>query len=211
MAIKYYVSVYRENSKRDCEAGYDLVTTRKAEYEKFAKQALKDGAKSVEVEAGCTDQCTGQKFLSLVKIYYPEDFNAVYYVTKNVYDEIIYEAEKLNDAIKAAKDALNNPGVSKTYVFKTGEKNYIRSYVPKPYTNIRLKHAQLIKDDQGRICADMKSQNKSRDTSARYCFEDNTLVIAGKLIEKHPKFKNIEKFEEWVSKYLAESKDGFDL
>ena len=74
MAIKYYVSVYKENEERDCEAGYDLVTTRKTEYEKFAKQALKDGAESVEVKAGCTDQCTGQKFLSLIKIYYPEDF-----------------------------------------------------------------------------------------------------------------------------------------
>ena len=131
-------------------------------------------------------------------------------MTKNGYDEKIYEAEKLNDAIKAAKDALNNPGVSKTYVFKTGEKNYIRSYVPKPCTDVRIKHAQLIKDDQGRICADMKSQNKSRDTSARYCFEDNTLVIAGKLIKKHPKFKNIEKFEGWVMKYFVEGCDGPD-
>ena len=75
MAIKYYVTVYNESQERDSESIYDLVTTRKAEYQKFAKQALKNGAESVDVEAGCTDQCTGQKFLSLVKIYYPEDFN----------------------------------------------------------------------------------------------------------------------------------------
>ena len=47
MPIKYYVSVYSKDSERDCETGYDLVTTRKAEYKKFAKQALKDGAESV--------------------------------------------------------------------------------------------------------------------------------------------------------------------
>ena len=29
MPIKYYVSVYSKDSERDCETGYDLVTTGK--------------------------------------------------------------------------------------------------------------------------------------------------------------------------------------
>ena len=134
---------------------------------------------------------------------------AKYYVTAKTPDNRIAEYDKLNDAIKAAKAELEKPDIKKTYVRKEGDKTFMRSYEHKPYTTVRMKHAHLIKDEQGRICAEIKSQNKQRDTSARYCFEDNTLVIAGKIIEKHPKFKNIDKFEGWINCFFAKGKDGF--
>lgn len=134
---------------------------------------------------------------------------AKYYVTANSLDNRIYEFDKLNDAIKAAKNELNKSGIRKTYVKKEGDNTFTRSYTHETCTPVRIKHPQLIKDDNGKICADLKSQNKHRDTSARYCFEDNTLVVGGKLVEKHPKFANIDKFEDWVMRYFAEGKDGY--
>ena len=76
----------------------------------------------------------------------------------------------------------------------------------------RLKRPHLIKDEEGCICADLASyKNAERDTSARYNFDKNILVIADKVIEKHPKFKNIDKFEEWVVRFFADGKDGYNL
>lgn len=74
----------------------------------------------------------------------------------------------------------------------------------------RLKRPHLIKNEEGCICADLASyKNAERDTSARYNFDKNILVIAGKVIEKHPKFKNIDKFEDWVARFFADGKDGY--
>lgn len=132
---------------------------------------------------------------------------AKYYITVNTLDNRIGETDKFNDAIRIAKAELDKPDVKKSYVHKEGDRTFTRSYTSKPYTDVRIKHAHLIKDEQNRICGDLKSQNKSRDTSARYCFEDNSLVIAGKAVEKHPKFKNLEQFENWVFSYFAKGKD----
>lgn len=135
---------------------------------------------------------------------------AKYYVTADGSENRIYESDKLNDSIRFAKKEIEKPAVKKTYVHKEGDKTFTRSYTAKPYSSPRIKHAHLIKDEQGRICADLKSQNKQRDTSASYCFEDNTLVVAGKFIEKHPKFTNIDKFENWVNRYFADGMDEID-
>lgn len=73
MAIKYYVTVNKEGAETD-STKYDLVTTRKAEYTKFAKEELKKGAESVDVHASYKDQF-GQDGYSYVHTFYPEDFN----------------------------------------------------------------------------------------------------------------------------------------
>ena len=136
---------------------------------------------------------------------------AKYYVTVDGSENRIYETDKMNEAIKVAKTEVEKPGVKKTYVHKEGDTTFTRSYTPKPYTNPRLTHPHLIKDEEGCICADWPSPKKSaRDLSARYNFEKNVLVIAGKTIEKHPKFKDIEKFEGWVRCYFAQCKDGYN-
>lgn len=72
---------------------------------------------------------------------------------------------------------------------------------------MRVKHATLGKDAEGNIIFVYPSQNKQRDTSASYSPYTNVLVIAGKTIEKHPKFPNVEKFEGFVNTYFAEGKD----
>ena len=74
MATKYYVTVNRAGKQSEND-GYDLVTTRKAEYTKFAKNELKGGAESVDVHAVVKDQCTGKELLSYIGSFYPEDFN----------------------------------------------------------------------------------------------------------------------------------------
>lgn len=134
---------------------------------------------------------------------------AKYYVTYSGCQERIYEFDKLNDCIRKAKQIVDEEGKD-TYVRTEGKAEF-RSYSVKTYSSPRMKHPRLIKDDEGCICADIPSyKNNGRDTSARYNFDKNILVIAGKTIEKHPKFKNIDKFENWVSTYFAQGKDGYD-
>lgn len=134
---------------------------------------------------------------------------AKYYVTYSGCQERIYEADKLNDCIRKAKQIVDEEGKD-TYVRTEGKAEF-RSYSVKTYSSPRMKHPRLIKDDEDCICADIPSyKNNGRDTSARYNFDKNILVIAGKIIEKHPKFKNIDKFENWVSTYFAQGKDGYD-
>lgn len=72
MAVKYYITVNRSGKEPSSE--YDLVTTRKAEYIKFAKNELKNGAESVDIHASIKDQCTGTGLLTYVNTFYPEDF-----------------------------------------------------------------------------------------------------------------------------------------
>lgn len=134
---------------------------------------------------------------------------AKYYVTYSGCQERIYESDKLNECIRKAKQIVEEES-KETYVRTEGKAEF-RSYSVKPYTSPRMKHPKLIKDDEGCICADIPSyKNNGRDTSARYNFDKNILVIAGNIIEKHPKFKNIDKFENWVSTYFAQGKDGYD-
>ena len=75
MAITYYVYIKKESEESDSEKKYDFKTTRKSEYTKFAKQALKDGADSVDVWANIKNECDGTVYPSIVKVFYPEDFN----------------------------------------------------------------------------------------------------------------------------------------
>lgn len=74
MATKYYVTVNKAGKEPE-GTGYGLNTTRKAEYTKFAKNELKNGAESVDVHAAVNDQCTGTELLSYIGSFYPEDFN----------------------------------------------------------------------------------------------------------------------------------------
>jgi len=74
MAIKYYVTVNKEGVEKDTSQ-YDLITTRKAEYTKFAKDELKNGAESVDIHASIKDQCMGSEYMSYIGTFYPEDFN----------------------------------------------------------------------------------------------------------------------------------------
>lgn len=136
---------------------------------------------------------------------------AKYYVTYKDSDTKVFESDKLNDAIKVAKAELDKPGCKGTYIYKEGHRGFYRSYSTKPYSSPRQTHPKLIKDEDGCICADWQGRKgQVRDVSARYNFDRNILVIAGKTIEKHPKFKNIDKFENWVASYFAQGKDGFD-
>lgn len=73
MATKYYITVNKEG--KEPSSDYDMVTTRKAEYTKFAKDELKKGAESVDIHASYNDQCTGDAGLSYIGTLYPEDFN----------------------------------------------------------------------------------------------------------------------------------------
>ena len=75
MAIIYYAYINKESEESDSEKKYDFKTTRKSEYTKFAKEALKNGADSVDVWADIKNECDGTVYPSLVKTFYPEDFN----------------------------------------------------------------------------------------------------------------------------------------
>ena len=74
MPIKYYVTVNKKGVEKET-AKYDLITTRKAEYTKFAKNELKNGADSVDVHASFTQEIDKGPGFSFVGTFYPEDFN----------------------------------------------------------------------------------------------------------------------------------------
>ena len=74
MAITYFVSIINESEESDSEKKYDFKTTRKSEYTKFAKEALKNGADSVDVWADIKNECDGTMYPTLVNKFYPEDF-----------------------------------------------------------------------------------------------------------------------------------------
>lgn len=134
---------------------------------------------------------------------------AKHFVTyNNLSRERIYESDKIGDCIRKAKEIVEKEG--KDAYVRTEGKIACQSYKVKPYSSPRMKHPQLIKDEEGCICADLASyKNNQRDTSARYNFDKNILIVGGKTIEKHPKFKDINKFEEWVNRYFALGKDGY--
>lgn len=74
MAVKYYVTVNKVGVEKDTSK-YDLITTRKADYTKFAKNELKNGADSVDVHASFTQEIDKGPGFSYIGSFYPEDFN----------------------------------------------------------------------------------------------------------------------------------------
>lgn len=74
MATKYYVTVNKEGVEKET-VKYDLITTRKADYTKFAKNELKNGADSVDVHASYTLPIDKGEGFGYIKTFYPEDFN----------------------------------------------------------------------------------------------------------------------------------------
>ena len=74
MAKKYYITVNKEGVEKETDK-YDLITTRKAEYTKFAKNELKKGAESVDVHASYTLPIDKGEGFAYINTFYPKDFN----------------------------------------------------------------------------------------------------------------------------------------
>lgn len=66
---------------------------------------------------------------------------------------------------------------------------------------MRIKHPRLDKNDEGQLIFYCPSQDKSRNTESTYIIETNTLYMAGALVSKHPKFRDIVQFEDWCNRY----------
>ena len=68
----------------------------------------------------------------------------------------------------------------------------------------RMSHAHLERKENGDIYGVFKVE---KDKVFEYCFigdEVGKLTLAGEVIGRHPKFKNIVKFEDWCRVYTAE-------
>lgn len=72
MANKYYITVNK--TEEELSLKYDHITTRKTDYIKYAKQAIKNGAVSVDIYASVKNECDNAEYLSYIKTFYPEDF-----------------------------------------------------------------------------------------------------------------------------------------
>lgn len=70
---------------------------------------------------------------------------------------------------------------------------------------MRVVHPRLDKNELGQLIFNFPTQEKSRDTSCIYVIETNILTIAGKVIDKHPKFRNIVQFEDWCNRYFGQN------
>lgn len=71
-------------------------------------------------------------------------------------------------------------------------------------TCFRMKRAHLVRRENGDIYA---SYIPKKEVDFEYCFigsDINQLTLNDKIIDKHPKFKHINHFEEWCMKYCAE-------
>ena len=71
MRPKYYVRVNKEGVDTIPDQ-WDLETTRKADYTKFAKQALKDGAESVDIHALVKTESDGAVYMCYVTTFYAD-------------------------------------------------------------------------------------------------------------------------------------------
>lgn len=75
----------------------------------------------------------------------------------------------------------------------------------------RQTRAHLERKENGDIYGVYKLSFKKDARRFEYCFigeSIGTLNFEGKVIEKHPKFKNISQFENWCMKYTAENDLG---
>ena len=73
--------------------------------------------------------------------------------------------------------------------------------------NMRTTHAHLDRKENGDVYAVFKLNFKKDASCFEYCFigaSAGILTYDGKVINKHPKFKNIDAFEAWCRKCCAE-------
>ena len=68
---------------------------------------------------------------------------------------------------------------------------------------MRVKHPRLDRNEDGELIFYCPSQSKERNTESTYIISTDTLIMAGVTVEKHPKFKNIDQFEDWCNVYWA--------
>ena len=74
--------------------------------------------------------------------------------------------------------------------------------------NMRTPRAHLDRKENGDIYGVWKLGFKKDASRFEYCFigeQVGVLTYDGKVIQKHPKFKNIEAFEGWCRSYYAEN------
>ena len=74
-------------------------------------------------------------------------------------------------------------------------------------TTQRQPRPHLERKENGDIYGVLKLSFKKDAQRFEYCFlgeNENTLTFEGNVIDKHPRFKNISKFEGWCLRYLAE-------
>lgn len=68
---------------------------------------------------------------------------------------------------------------------------------------MRVKHAKLDKTPSGELVFYFPSQSKERNTESTYFVRSGVLIMAGKEVAKHPRFKNVPQFEDWCNRYWA--------
>lgn len=68
---------------------------------------------------------------------------------------------------------------------------------------MQVKHPRLEKNKIGQLIFYTPTQYSGRNTESIYVIETNTLTMAGIIVNKHPKFSNIEQFENWCNRYWA--------
>lgn len=71
----------------------------------------------------------------------------------------------------------------------------------------RQTRAHLDRKENGDIYGVYKLGFRKDDKRFEYCFiggDVNILTFDGVIIEKHPRFKNIDHFENWCRRYTAE-------
>lgn len=74
-------------------------------------------------------------------------------------------------------------------------------------TTYRQTRAHLERKENGDIYATYKLSFKKDAQRYEYCFigeKAGILTFDGRVLEKHPAFKNISHFENWCMKYTAE-------
>ena len=132
-----------------------------------------------------------------------------YYVILDGDENRKYETNLKRDAINYCRKAIEEQQAKVAELYTEG-KSFPEFYRPKPRRTIRHTRPHLIKNGANQLCFEWKANNKTRNDYAIYNIEKNELLIADKKVDKHPKFKDVDKFESFVSRYFADGKDGYD-
>lgn len=72
---------------------------------------------------------------------------------------------------------------------------------------MRLPHAHLDRKESGEVYSVLKLGFKKDSPMFKYCFigsNTGTLTYKESIIAEHPKFKGLDAFERWCTRYVAE-------
>lgn len=131
-----------------------------------------------------------------------------FYLTIYGDDKILYEAATPKLIKMAALDYLAD-GVDKISIHNRHNGKVIT--LPEPVKENTVSRSPYVTvNSRNNPCYLWRADNPQRNDSAEYDLRTDELLVCGRVIDKHPVFRGIKPFREFVLNYLVACMDGFD-